>query len=180
MRFLVIVLALVAAGPAWAQFCQKEYATQPGRIEMIGRIEKMISDPLAKIEAVPPDVAQYIEEEQGAALQQHNSAWFNMVTRHQYYPALQVETHYKIVRENLAAAKTAKSIADQAVFLSVVFSRNTDFTEAVEDYIDVDNARQKQVLDWETEQDIYFMLPSTKSFVLLALQCGIRQMREPQ
>jgi hypothetical protein len=74
MRFLVIVLALVAAGPAWAQYCQKEYATQSERIEMIGRIERLISDPLSKIESVPPDLAQYIEKEQAAALEQRNSA----------------------------------------------------------------------------------------------------------
>jgi hypothetical protein len=91
---------------------------------------------------------------------------------------LQVEKHYKIVRDNLAAAKTTKTIADQAVFLSVVLSRYTDFVEAVEDYIQVDDTRQKQVLDQEAEQDIDFMLPSTKSFVLLALQCGIREMEK--
>ncbi len=178
MRFLLVILALAAADPAWAQYCQNEYAAQAGRIEMIGRIEKLISDPLRKIETVPPDVAEYIEKEQAAALEQHNSARFNMVTRHQYYPALQVETHYRVVRENLAAAKTAKSIADQAVYLSVVLSRYTDFADAVEDYINVDSARQKQVLDSDTEQDIWYMLPSTKSFVLLALQCGIREMEK--
>lgn len=178
MRFLLVILAHAAASPAWAQYCQKEYATQAGRTEMIGKIEKMISGPLDRIESVPPDVAEYIEKEQGAALSQSNSARFNMVTSHRFYPALQVETHYKIVRENLVAAKKAKSIADQAVFLSVVLARYTDFTEAVEDYIDVDNARQKQVLDRDTEQDIWYMLPSTKSFILLALQCGIREMEK--
>ena len=99
-----------------------------------------------------------------------------MVVAHRFYRALQVETHYKVVRENLAAAKTAKSIADQAVFLSIVLSRYTDFTEAVEDYIDADGYRQQRVLDRDATQRIYLMLPSSKSFVLLTLQCSIREM----
>jgi hypothetical protein len=103
-----------------------------------------------------------------------------MVASHQFYPALEVETRHKVVRENLAAAKTARSIADQAVFLSVVLSRWTDLTEALNKYIEVDGSRPKRVLGQEAKEDIWFMLPSTKSFVLLALQCGIRQMREPQ
>jgi hypothetical protein len=178
MRFLIVIMALVAAGPAWAQYCQKEYASQAERIQMIGRIEKLIAEALDRIESVPPDVAEYIEKEQGAALAQSNSARFNMVVAHRYYPALQVEMHYKVVRENLAAAKTARSIPDQAVFLSVVLSRYTDLTEAVEDYIDVDSARQQRVLDRDTTQRIYLMLPSTRSFILLALQCSIREMEK--
>jgi len=178
MRFPLVILALVAVGPAWAQYCGNEYATQPARAEMVGKIEKMISNSLDRIESVPPDVAEYIEKEQDAAVAQGNSARMNMVLAHRYYPAQEVQKHLKVVRENLAAARTARSIADQAVYLSVVLSRYTDFTEAVEDYIDADNARQQRVLDRKAEQDIYFMLPSTKAFILLALQCGIREMEK--
>jgi hypothetical protein len=177
MRILVIILALVATGPAWAQYCSGQHQTQASRAEVIAKVEKMLAVNLGRIETVPPDVAAYLEKESAAAIEQSNRARFEMVASHPYYKAFEIETHYKIMRENLEAARTSRAIADQAVYLSVVLARYVDLSSAIHDYITFDHNRgPKRVLTKDDTQGIYVMLPSVKSNVLLALQCGVREL----
>lgn len=179
MRFLIIAAALVGAGPAWAQLCVGENETQQARSKLIGEVASMLATNMAKIETVPPDTAAYIEREKDAAMKQRNKGRFNLVFNNPYYKANEVQRHYKVVQENLEAARTAGKVADQVVYLSVVISRYGDLAEALSAYYDFDAARPQRILGSEGVQDVSFAVSFSKSTFLQTLQCGVRQMREP-
>jgi len=179
MRFPIIAAALVAASPAWAQLCDDENGTLQARSKLIGEVAGTLATNMAKIETVPPDTAAYIDREKDAAMKQHNRARFNLVLNNPFYKAHQVQTHYKVVQENLEAARTAKKVADQIVYLSVVISRYGDLAEALSAYYDYDASRPQRVLGSEGIQDVSFAVAFSKSAFLETLQCGVRQMREP-
>jgi hypothetical protein len=179
MRALLLALTLAVSTPAWAQTCDGKNSTLDARAKHIAGIGGMLSSSLDRIETVPPDVAAYIEHEEAAALDQQNTARFNMVVSNPYYRAHEVQGHYKVVKENLEAARTAKTVANQVVFLSVVLSRYADLKETLSTYYDFDASRPQRVLGKDGVQRASFTMTVTRSMILEALQCGVRQMREP-
>jgi hypothetical protein len=85
------------------------------------------------IETVPPAEAAYIDAEEREALSQRNTARLGIVKSHRFYHPHQVLTHYKVMKDNLEAARMSNSTADQVIYLSVVLARHADLAEALEE-----------------------------------------------
>ncbi|MGF9759818.1 hypothetical protein AAII07_31945 [Microvirga sp. 0TCS3.31] len=180
MRALLVALLLAVSTPAWALLCDGRNSTLEARAKHITGISGMLAKSLDRIETVPPDVSAYIEREEAAALDQQREARFNLVISNPFYRAHEVQGHYKIVRENLEAARTANSVADQVVHLSEALSHSSELKEALSSYYDYDASRQQRVLGQDGVKRASFTMTVRKSMILEALQCGVRQMREPQ
>ncbi len=181
MRFIfLLVVAICLASSADAQLCGDRDGTLAARSNRIAEAENLLNRAIvAQIETVPPSDADYIDREQEAAIQQDNRARYELVYAHRFFPARQVQKHYAVISENLAAAKSARLVGDQAVYLSVVLSRYQDLGEALTSYYDVDSKRRNPVLTSNARREIAFDVSLAKQAILSALQCGVRQMREP-
>lgn len=181
-RLLLLGLTFVivtTTAPAMAQLCGPTETSLSARANRIAQFETMYDEVVEKIERVPPDVAKFIDTEHQAAISQQNISRFQLVFQNPYFHPQQVFTHLGVIKENLAAARSAKSVADQVVYLSVVLSRHADFAEAFSAYVDFDSNRPKRVLQKGDVQSSSMISTMAKMQLLQTLQCGVRQMREP-
>lgn len=163
MRIALVFAACLLSSSAMAQSCAG-LGTPAQRAVEIGESETALERVFGQIEKVPPDVAQFIETERAAALAQRSEARFNILMANAYYRPAEVARHYKVVKDNLVAARETKLVGDQVVYLSVVLARYTDLAEALSDYHTFNAARPKRVVDRQGVNDT---------------KCAARSMREP-
>ncbi|MGH1588645.1 hypothetical protein ACRBEV_10115 [Methylobacterium phyllosphaerae] len=178
MRFALIAFACLCSSHAAAQVCS-ELETPGQRSKAIAEAHSTLARSVDRIEVPPPDVARYIETENSAALRQRSLQRLSILMANPFYHPAEVAKHYAIVRQNLDAAHRAKLVADQVVYLSVVIAEYADLSVALSDYHQFDLARPQQVISKQGVREEAFDLTVSKSDLLRVLQCGVRQMREP-
>ena len=180
MRLLMLLVALsLVSTEAGAQVCGDTRKTLQSRATEIGGVATSLGKTLTRIEHVPPPDSDYIEKETAEAFAQHSEARYRVVSNHQFFHAHQVQKHYQVAKENLQVAINAKTVADQAVSLSVVLSRLAELSDALSDYYAFDAGRPNRVLSNDDVQAISFEMVRAKMSLLETMQCAIRQMREP-
>jgi hypothetical protein len=79
MRAWLILVFPFLATPAYAQLCNTNAGTLQSRATLLSTIQQSLGRTLSLIEAVPPDVATYLDQEKKAALEQENSPRFQLV-----------------------------------------------------------------------------------------------------
>jgi hypothetical protein len=179
--FALIVAAQCVAWPASAQYCSDEMTTTAGRASALNAALMKVDAHVRRIEMVPPDQAAYIKAEHEAAMSLGSRERYRLVTSNRFYRAFKVREEFQVFRENLLAAQKAPRAADQAIFASVSLARQADLADALRDYIDFDRARSSPVYVASAElvQQIWFDMTFSKGRILHAMQCAIRQLREP-
>jgi hypothetical protein len=142
----------------------------------IDRIASPLRSSIRKIETVPPSDAAYIDREHSQALEQRNRARFDIVFAHPFYRAHEDHKHFNVVWENLEAARAARTVADQVIYLSVVLSRFSDLGAALSEYYAFDLRRgPNRVLGGEGVTELSFQFTIAKHRILELMQCGVRQ-----
>lgn len=173
------IIVLCAGSRAHAQNCEKR-ATQDARSKEIAKVWSAVTSYLDQIEVPPPDIRAYLDSEVQAALHQRNEKRFNLVAANQYYRANELQKQYATTRQNIEASISAESVAAQVIYLSVVINRYEDLSRAFESYVAFDARRTPRVLSERVVSGAEMFLPLSKSVLLETLQCGVRQMREPE
>jgi hypothetical protein len=170
------------ANPTWEQYC-KENETIASRSASIARVVDGLGQALLLMEGIPPGVAAYFDQEVHLSTAQPSAEAADRLiaaSRHPSWPAYNVQSMYHILAKQMRAASQAQSVADQVIYLSDALSSHASLMGAFEQYDSFDKERPKRLLSDDATRNILFNLMNSSGQILLALKCGVRQMREPQ
>jgi hypothetical protein len=106
-----------------------------------------------------------------------------LVIAHPFYHARQVQKHFAVITDALAAAKSAKLVGDQVVHLADALSEIQKLKGALDEYYDFDAQRPNRVVSEAAfsgvPDGIWHKVSYSTQIILAALKCRVSQMREP-
>lgn len=177
------VLACLTATQVHAQACY-DMGSHNQRKDRIAKIWETLKESLDQIEVPSPDTAAYIESEKQAALEQYlksrNAARYNILTSNPSYYPVEFQKKYTSIKKNVEGSLATDRVGDEVIYLSNVLDLSEDLKAALIAYYAFDEQRTPRVVTQGQAQGGKLMLSVLRNDVLRALQCGVRQMREPE
>jgi len=171
---------LLVAVPASAEVCDPaRFGTQAARAEQIGQAAMQLVRMVERVDEVPPGTADHIEQETAAAFAVRDQTKFTSVVANPLFYPHQVRKHAGLILDNLRRARETDSRQLQALHLSASVALYADLRQALVAYFELDRARTPRRFDNEAVRATSTVIIPTGNTLLEALQCAIRELREP-
>ena len=171
---------LLAVAPGAAQICEPaRFGTQAARAEQIGPAAMRLARMVEPVEAVPAEVRDHIERETAAAFAAQDRRRFTLVVQSPHFHPHQVRKHSDLILDNLERAQATSSRQLQALHLSAAVALYAELRQSLVGYFEFDRMRTPRRFDNESVRATSGAIVPTGHVLLEALQCAIRELREP-